>query len=99
MHLATNHTLVINNMKHRISNILQHKKMMLKLIIFSMISLLTMAMLPSLLNMATEMPTPINPSLTNNQLENNQPADAPTTSTGSHPLKNSPASTNISNKA
>nr|AEC14110.1 female-specific orf protein [Toxolasma glans]AEC14111.1 female-specific orf protein [Toxolasma glans]AEC14112.1 female-specific orf protein [Toxolasma glans]AEC14113.1 female-specific orf protein [Toxolasma glans]AEC14114.1 female-specific orf protein [Toxolasma glans] len=88
-------TLVIK-MKHSITSMLQNKKTQ-KLAIISVISFLMF--LP--LNMFYSIPESMfpKPFLTDNTLEQNQPISTPpSTSTGSHPLKNSPASTDISNK-
>nr|AEC14118.1 female-specific orf protein [Toxolasma paulum] len=93
MHLATMLILVIK-MKHLITSILHNK--MQSLAIISLIMLL-MILLPNMFHSMPESPS-LKPTLTENPLEHNQPTDTPPTSTGSHPLKNSPASTNISDK-
>nr|YP_010567859.1 female open reading frame [Lampsilis cardium]UZC55526.1 female open reading frame [Lampsilis cardium] len=79
-----------------ITNMLQHK-MTQKLIIISTTSLLLMALLLSPLLMMSMKVTYTELLLTDNPLDKNQPV-TPTTSTGCHPIKNSPASTNISDK-
>nr|UZC55540.1 female open reading frame [Lampsilis cardium] len=83
--------------KTRITNMLQHK-MTQKLIIISTTSLLLMALLLSPLLMMSMKVTYTELLLTDNPLDKNQPVNTSTTSTGCHPIKNSPASTNISDK-
>nr|AEC14116.1 female-specific orf protein [Toxolasma lividus] len=97
VHSATNLTLVIKT-KTRIMNNVQQYKMMQKLIIAFSTSLLLMIFLLNPFYMMS-MKTPYTELLlTDNPLEKNQPVNTPTTSTGCHPIKSSPASTNISDK-
>nr|AEC14057.1 female-specific orf protein [Lemiox rimosus] len=93
VHLATKLTLVIK-MKTWITNMPNHK--MKKLIIISATSLMLMILLLIPFYSTPEKISYTSLLLTDNQLENKQPSDTPTTPTGCHPIKNSPASTNIS---
>nr|AEC14190.1 female-specific orf protein [Cambarunio iris]AEC14191.1 female-specific orf protein [Cambarunio iris]AEC14192.1 female-specific orf protein [Cambarunio iris] len=90
-------TLVIK-VKTRITNMLQPKTTQ-KLVVIFTTSLFLMILLlsPSYTMMLPKVPyTELSP--TDNPLEENQPTNMPTTSTGCYPIKNSPASTNISDK-
>nr|YP_010148078.1 hypothetical protein K4Z22_mgp14 [Potamilus streckersoni]QQV68447.1 hypothetical protein [Potamilus streckersoni]UUA64279.1 female-specific ORF [Potamilus streckersoni] len=69
-----------------------------KVIIIFITSLPLMVLLPNIFHEMPEKFPYINTLLTNNPLKQNQPINQPPTPTGYHPLKNSPASTNISNK-
>nr|WSP02090.1 female open reading frame [Ortmanniana ligamentina] len=90
---------MVIKMKARITNMLQRKMVQKLVVIFTTSLLLVIILLsnPFLIMMVTKVPyTEL--SLTDNLLEKNQPISTPATSTGSHPIKSSPASTNISNK-
>nr|AEC14039.1 female-specific orf protein [Fusconaia flava]AEC14040.1 female-specific orf protein [Fusconaia flava]AEC14041.1 female-specific orf protein [Fusconaia flava] len=89
--------LVITKFLTRVTKMLQHKTVQ-KSIILLLTSLLMVILFPSLLSAIPESASYVKPSLIDNPLENNQPTDTTPTSTGSHPLKNSPASTDISDK-
>nr|AEC14037.1 female-specific orf protein [Ellipsaria lineolata] len=90
--------ILVMKMKTWITNMLQYKTMQ-KLAIIST-SLLLMILLPNLfLHEAPEKILCPKPSMTDNPLESSQPNNTPTTPTGYHPLKDSPASTDISDKS
>nr|AWM98772.1 female-specific orf protein [Toxolasma pullus] len=82
-------------LKPMITNMFGHKKMKKLTIIF--LFMLLVILLPNTLHSMPKS-TFIKTSLIDNPLESNQPTNTPPTSTGSHPIKNSPASTNISEK-
>nr|YP_010567845.1 female open reading frame [Lampsilis cariosa]UZC55512.1 female open reading frame [Lampsilis cariosa] len=85
--------------KTRITNMLQHKMTQkLIIIIISTTSLLLMALLLSPFLLVSMKVPYTELLLTDNPLDKNQTNDTSTTSTGCHPIKNSPASTNISDK-
>nr|AEC14137.1 female-specific orf protein [Truncilla macrodon] len=97
MHLATNYKILVMKTKAWIMNILHHKPTQ-KLITTLVLMLLLMIILPNLTHTTPEKGFLIKLSLTDNPLEKNKPVNTPSTPTGYHPLKSSPASTNISNK-
>nr|AQQ08224.1 FORF [Potamilus alatus] len=84
-------------MKTWLKNMPHHKKTQ-KAIIILIISLPLMILLPNLFHEMPEKFLHTNLSLTDNPPKENQPINTLPTPTGCHPLKNSPASTNISNK-
>uniref|UniRef100_F4ZFP6 Female-specific orf protein n=1 Tax=Toxolasma paulum TaxID=1009866 RepID=F4ZFP6_9BIVA len=87
-------TLVIK-LKHLTTNLCQSKKMQ------KLIAVTVSILMIILLNTFYSTPESVlpNPLLTDNPLEQNQPTSASPTPTCFHPLKDSPASTNISDKA
>nr|AEC14044.1 female-specific orf protein [Lampsilis siliquoidea]UZC55554.1 female open reading frame [Lampsilis siliquoidea]UZC55610.1 female open reading frame [Lampsilis siliquoidea] len=88
---------MVIKMKTRIMNMFQHKVVQKLIIVFTTgLLLMTLLSNPFLMVMTKVSYTEL--SLTDNPLEKNQPISTPATSTGSYPIKNSPASTNISDK-
>nr|AEC14188.1 female-specific orf protein [Venustaconcha ellipsiformis] len=88
---------MVMKMKTQIMNLLNNK-MVQKLIIIFTTGLFLMIILPSPFLLVSTKITYPELSLTDNPPEKNQPTSTSTASTGSYPIKNSPASTNISDK-